>query len=192
MRAISGAFHLTLCLIIINGNGLFVSDSCVVMDSKESSEGGEKEKLEEDMDTESKPTESYVTDNNAGTSDEGKEEDSVKETDVHKEYSEDKIDADELEVQELVSTQDVVMEEETVDMKAKDEADRLESSESKEETPQHSEEVRGTREPREKVSETPEKAKEPVTDENHLSESMTQNEHSPEIIRIGLTNSRSN
>ena len=161
------------------------------MDSKESSQEGEKEKSGEEMETESEPEDAHIAeikeqrDNSAATSDEGKQEqvpDSVKNNEVDKEDSEGKVDAEVVKVEEVVSTQEISMEEENVNMNEIDEADRLGLSESKHETPQLSKEVPETSEPREAVSETPEKAKELATEADHLSESMKRSEHSPESL----------
>ena len=160
------------------------------MDSKESSQEGEKEKSGEEMETESEPEDAHIAeikeqrDNSAVTSDEGKQEqvsDSVKNNEADKENSEGKVDAKVVKVEEVVSTEEISMEEENVDMNQIDEADRLELSESKHEAPQLSKEVPETSETRE-VSETPEEAKELATEEDHLSESMKRSEHTPESL----------
>ena len=185
-----GTLSTEKAFLVINGNGLFVSDSCFVMDSKESSQEGEKEKSGEEMETESEPEDAHIAeikeqrDNRAVTSDEGKQEqvsDSVKNNEADKENSEGKVDAKVVKVEEVVSTEEISMEEENVDMNQIDEADRLELSESKHEAPKLSKEVPETSEPRE-VSETPEEAKELATEEEHLSESMKRSEHTPESL----------
>ena len=168
-------------MIINANNGFYVSESCFKMDSKESSQEGEKEKLGEEMEIESESTEAQ-RDNSAATSDEGKQEqvsDSVKNNEADKEDSEGKVDAEVVKVEEVVS---IIMEEENVDMNEIDEADRLELSESKHEAPQLSKEVPETSEPGEEVSETPEKAKQLVTEEDHLSESIKRSEYAPESL----------
>ena len=167
--------------MIINANGFYVSESFFKMDSKESSQEGEKEKLGEEMETESESTEAQ-RDNSAATSDEGKQEqvsDSVKNNEADKEDSEGKVDAEVVKVEEVVS---IIMEEKNVDMNEIDEADRLELSESKHEAPQLSKEVPEISEPGEEVSETPEKTKELVTEEDHLSESIKRSEYAPESL----------
>ena len=161
------------------------------MDSKESSQEGEKEKLGEEMETESGPKEAHIDeikeqiDNNAATRDEGKQEqvsDSVMNNEADKENSEGKVDVEVLKAEEVFTTQEINIEQENVDMKEKGGTNRLEPLESQHETPQLSKEVPETSEPREKVSETPEKAKELVTEEDHLSESMKRSEHTPESL----------
>ena len=155
------------------------------MDSKESSQVGEKEKPDEEMETELETAEADIAeikeqkDNSAATSDEEKEEqvsDATKKNDADKEGSEGKDGAN---VEEVVSIQDINMEQENVDRKEKD---GLQPLESKEETSHLSEKVPETSEPREKISETPEKAKELVTEDDHLSESMKRSEHKAEEI----------
>ena len=137
------------------------------------------------MELESQPIEIHKEerDNSAVNTDDGKQEqvsDSVEDNNVDKEDSKGGIDAEVLEVEEVTNTQEVIMEEETVDMEGKNGGDKIEPSESKEATPQHYEEVHGTSEPEEDVSETHEKVTEQTTDENHLSESIKRSEHTPE------------